>query len=209
MSYSLNEVEALAKRSARGAGYSWGLAEEAAMATRWLCVHGLNGVSVLADILELGFAPNIDNHTPLDPYADWVAKQELCPIATGAALNDFSWLLTDRELVLHKISNPVFLMPFLALVALKSGRVFALECNGQLAVSDGKQLQIAPQFPSYSDHGKISIASGILGKRDLKNRVEPSAIAWEKLNEFASLTYAPATEESRRLGAGAGNSDND
>ena len=30
MSHSLNEIEAMAKRAGRGAGLSWGLAEEAA-----------------------------------------------------------------------------------------------------------------------------------------------------------------------------------
>ena len=33
MSLSLNEVESTAKKAARGAGYPWGLAEEAAKAT--------------------------------------------------------------------------------------------------------------------------------------------------------------------------------
>ena len=32
---------------------------------------------------------------------------------------------------------------------------------------------------------------------------------WENLNIYAHRTYAPATAESRALGAGAGNSDND
>ena len=32
---------------------------------------------------------------------------------------------------------------------------------------------------------------------------------WARLSRFAHLTYAPATPESRRLGAGAGVTDND
>ena len=36
MNVSMNEVESMAKTAARGAGYSWGLAEEAGKATRWL-----------------------------------------------------------------------------------------------------------------------------------------------------------------------------
>ena len=53
MSYALNEVEATAKRAARGAGYSWGLAEEASKATRWLCAKGIDGSAVLAGLLEV------------------------------------------------------------------------------------------------------------------------------------------------------------
>ncbi|MEL7259121.1 MAG: DUF3726 domain-containing protein, partial [Pseudomonadota bacterium] len=43
MSWSLNEVESLARKAARGAGYSWGLAEEAGKATRWTCAAGWPG----------------------------------------------------------------------------------------------------------------------------------------------------------------------
>ncbi|MFV0473400.1 MAG: DUF3726 domain-containing protein, partial [Pikeienuella sp.] len=37
---SLNEVETLTLKAARGAGLSWGEAEDAALATRWLARHG-------------------------------------------------------------------------------------------------------------------------------------------------------------------------
>ncbi|HBM69159.1 MAG TPA: DUF3726 domain-containing protein, partial [Rhodobacteraceae bacterium] len=37
MSYSLNELQALARKAARGSGVPWGIAEEAAMAARYLC----------------------------------------------------------------------------------------------------------------------------------------------------------------------------
>ena len=40
MNLSLNEVEATAKKATRGAGYPWGLAEEAGKAVRWLCGAG-------------------------------------------------------------------------------------------------------------------------------------------------------------------------
>ena len=43
MSLSLNEVESLAKKAARGTGYPWGLAEEAAKASRWLAARGVDG----------------------------------------------------------------------------------------------------------------------------------------------------------------------
>ena len=48
MHASLNEIESLCKKAARGAGLSWGLAEEAGKAARWLSAHGLDGPGVLA-----------------------------------------------------------------------------------------------------------------------------------------------------------------
>ncbi len=51
MSWSLNEIEGLARKAARGSGLSWGLAEEAGKATRWLCAAGLPGADALAGLL--------------------------------------------------------------------------------------------------------------------------------------------------------------
>ena len=66
MTLSLNEVQAQAFKAARGAGYAWGLAEEAGKATRWLCGHGLDGVALLVELLEA--APDPDQ----------------CPLTQGA-----------------------------------------------------------------------------------------------------------------------------
>ena len=52
MSHSLNEIEALGKKAARGAGMPWGMAEEASKALRWLCAHGIDGMTHLARLLK-------------------------------------------------------------------------------------------------------------------------------------------------------------
>lgn len=51
MTFALIEVEATAKKAARGAGYACGMAEAAAMAARRLCAHGIDGVAGLAGLL--------------------------------------------------------------------------------------------------------------------------------------------------------------
>ena len=40
---SQNEIEQLCLKAARGAGMSWGLAEEAGFAAAWLAMRGLHG----------------------------------------------------------------------------------------------------------------------------------------------------------------------
>ena len=52
MIVSLNEIEGLSYKAARGAGMSWGLAEEAAFATRWLAVRDANWSGSLIALLE-------------------------------------------------------------------------------------------------------------------------------------------------------------
>ncbi len=78
MSWSLGETAALALKAARGAGRSWGLAEETAGSVVWLHSRGLPGISALCSYLAqcLGLAA-----APQSPGGG-------CPIMTGCALMD-------------------------------------------------------------------------------------------------------------------------
>ena len=93
MSYSLNEVEATAKRATRGAGYAWGVSEDAAKATRWLCAHDLDGVAHLARLLD---AP--EPNAPNSVDGDWTGEGALCPLRTGCLLSDSAHLLNDGSI---------------------------------------------------------------------------------------------------------------
>ena len=64
-------------------------------------------------------------------------------------------------------------------------------------------------WPSFSDHTQITLGGQLTTPRPHVTRATPDPVCWDTLNRFAHRTYAPATEESRLLGAGAGLSDND
>ena len=49
---SLNEIDACTKKAARGAGMSWGLAEEAGKAVRWLARYNLPNIELIVPLLE-------------------------------------------------------------------------------------------------------------------------------------------------------------
>ena len=49
---SFYETGVLARRATRGAGYDWGLAEEATFAAGWLCDYGVDGADVLSRYLR-------------------------------------------------------------------------------------------------------------------------------------------------------------
>ncbi|KIC35588.1 DUF3726 domain-containing protein [Leisingera sp. ANG-M7] len=209
MSYSLNEVEATAKRAARGAGYSWGLAEEAAKATRWLSAQGLDGSAVLAGLLEAGHAADLSAHAPQSLQGEWQAGAPLCPLATGAALSDCAAGLKQAPLVLGSVTQPAMILPFAALAARQLGACIAVEAEGIQAVTDGFQLQCEGELPDAADRLTVRAEGTVARPNRSHTRAEPAEAAWAVLNRFAHKTYAPATEESRLLGAGAGLSDND
>lgn len=205
--FALNEVEATGKRAARGAGYGWGLAEEAAKATRWLCAQGLSGCAALAQVLQADLvqaAPVSAPHTQ-----DWQGAAALCPLATGAALSDRAAMLRNGPLRLYDVEAPVMLLPFAGYVARQLGQCVELDFDGVTAATDGFRLNLSGPLPARAE--RVTLQTGISPgtARPLHDRATPDPQVWDILNQFAHRTYAPATEESRRLGAGAGLSDND
>ncbi|WP_264210531.1 DUF3726 domain-containing protein [Leisingera thetidis] len=209
MSYALNEVEATAKRAARGAGYDWGLAEEAAKATRWLCAQGLDGAAVLAGLLEAGYAADLPAHVPQGLDGDWLAKVRLCPLASGAALSDCAAQLQHGPLKMGPVAQPVLILAFAALAARQLGVCVTVEGEGFQAVTDAAGLQIEGALPESAAVLTVRAGGSLAAGGPLRTRAEPAEAAWAVLNRFAHKTYAPATEQSRLLGAGAGLSDND
>ncbi|WP_164659075.1 DUF3726 domain-containing protein [Tropicibacter sp. Alg240-R139] len=206
MSYSLNEVEATAKRATRGAGYAWGLAEDAAKATRWLCAHDIDGVGQLARLLSS------ESETRLALAAIngvWAAKGVLCPFRTGCLLSDCAHLLNEQPIEMVQVAAPVVLVPFAALAARRLEVVVTVECDGDVAVTDGQILSMPSQWSEIAETVTIQISGTLPASSPRQTRARPNAVDWDTLNRFAHKTYAPATEESRLLGAGAGLSDND
>ena len=107
MSWSLGETAALALKAARGAGMSWGLAEETAASVVWLHSRGLPGISALCSYLgqHLGQAA-----APQSPEGG-------CPIMTGCALIDGMMDVPEtssQTLDLGHVHAPLLLLPFVA-----------------------------------------------------------------------------------------------
>ena len=190
MSFALNEVEAMAKRATRGAGYSWGHAEEASKATRWLCAQGLDGVSVLAGVLQAQ------------------VEKAHCAISQGTALSDRAEGLKHADANLGEVAEPLMILPFAAMAARQLEQTVTISCAEARAVTDGSRVCISETFPETADV-TIQLGGALEAACPRATRATPEKTAWDALNALAHRTYAPATEESRRLGAGAGLSDND
>ena len=52
---SLSEIIATGRKAAKGAGYSWGQADEVGRATAWLWEHGIDSITPLAELLDYRF----------------------------------------------------------------------------------------------------------------------------------------------------------
>ncbi|MDG1377507.1 MAG: DUF3726 domain-containing protein [Yoonia sp.] len=216
MTYSLNEIEALCKRAARGVGLSWGIAEDAAKAVRWLASFDLPSVAPFAQVLALHDDMRDADFAPMSLTGPWSASAgRLCPLLSGAALSDCAQLREgETALVLSHVVYPVLLLPFAAQVATRLQQVVMLSWDDLAVMSDGQQIWLMDSKDQCGaeiaetvtfSHAERPASSG----RKPQVRGSASAAVWAQLNDFAHRTYAPATEQSRLLGAGAGNSDND
>ncbi|MEM7122456.1 MAG: DUF3726 domain-containing protein [Pseudomonadota bacterium] len=216
LTFSFNEIESMGKRAARGAGLSWGLAEEAGKAARWLTEHGEPGADLLAkrlgDIDRLAYA----DLAPVDQDGVWRAPRgQLCPLIAGPMLSDQAAAITaGDELVLGAIADPVFLAPYAAAIAKQTGKAIVLRWEGAVLTVTADGLA----FEGRRDQRDVAVAETVTcALAATTPMVSPACIqrqpvdaeAWRRLDAFAQRTFAPATEESRLAGAGAGLDDND
>lgn len=214
MTHSLNEIEALSKRAARGSGLSWGLAEEAAKGTRWLASFGLPGPQLLADLLELNDQRAEIDVSPMSLEGVWKAPAgRMSPLIAGASLSDCAGrLLALGHIQLQSVSYPLLSVPFLGGAALRLECAVSVEWGDVRLTTDGYQLSVVGGDSLLADHTELMTVHAPAQMSASKTpvmRAQVTPESWSRLSAFAHRTFAPATQESRMLGAGAGVSDND
>lgn len=216
MTQSLNEIEVMAKKATRGAGRAWGVAEEAGRATRWLEAFGKPGAALLVDLLKRTDGVAASDLCPVRLATPWqAAGGTLCPLIAGTTLNDSADQLRDgTRIELHNLSHPLLIAPFAAWAASYLGQPLRLSWQNVALETDGVGLWLEGPDDQVSQTTGVTLGCQTVAE-PAQTLVKPGHRGhvggqdWENLNTFAHRTYAPATEESRALGAGAGNSDND
>jgi len=215
---SLAEIETLGMKAARGAGLSWGMAEEAGMAARWLAAHRLPGPELLLRHLESFDRRAWRAVAPIVGARIWRTDDgaALCPLAAGAALSDRAGLADGpgaRPITLEPVADPGLLLPFAALAARGLGRPLRIAWNGMVAVVAAAGVAFEADERSVMDATAARVViepaappAALRGAEAAPRRV-PLAV-WQGLDRLAFRTYVPASEASR-AGAGAGTTDND
>lgn len=211
MIYSLSEIDAHARKAARGAGFEWGCAEEAGKAARLLAAYQLPGAAVLADyLLQREAQPAGHFQAPAITERHWKAQAEdgvLCPLLTASCIGDRGTEALFGSLMLEKVASPLLLCPYLVLMSRMNDCSLALSWPGvQLAFHKGHVLQqnvaddaLQAGFAEWVECARVDSAEAGAEAGNVGQKIAPAI--WEQLNEFAKRTYVPATEASR-LGAG-------
>ncbi|WP_299141780.1 DUF3726 domain-containing protein [uncultured Tateyamaria sp.] len=207
--YSLNEIEALSKRAARGAGLPWGLAEEAGKATRCLSAWGKRGPELLAALLAQIDTVRYADALPLSDEGPWRgACGWLCPIAAGAAVSDRAAVLAaGGDVTLGRTACPDVLVPFVSMAAVQAGVVLRVKwarswCD---AHPDGTAVWggDGDERMAWADQMNVVPMPEAAGAvQDAPARCPTDPKAWQTLIDFGHRTLAPNTEASRTAGAG-------
>ncbi len=216
MTLSLYEIEVTGKRAARGCGLSWGIAEEAGKAVRWLSEHGLPGAEELAETLNHVDGKTYEDLAPTAADGVWHARSgRLCPLICGPAICDRAVeIAAGREIEFGPMSQPLLLASYAAAAAKLIDGAVELAWPGivLVATSDGIKIdgeRKALTVPSVehvrcrrADRTDVPSSGSVVG-------CAVDAEAWRRLSALAHRTLAPATDESRLAGAGAGLIDTD
>jgi hypothetical protein len=201
MRVSHNEVEALAMKAARGAGFPWGDCEEIAAAARWMAEQGLDVARGLCALLA-------------DPNRQ---ERSSCPVAAGIAWSDGA-ISASPVARWQKLRHPVWLVAMIGAALRHKPQHAEIAWPGWRIVIHGRGWRASSDFGALVDvrtasdievtlrpgilagAGEMSSASGGLG-------VSPAD--WSALERLAARTHVPESLASRETGAGAGTNDND
>ncbi len=231
---SVNEIAALVKKAARGAGYTWSLADEAAYAVAWLCHRGLDGAGAMASHLKHVQGLDLATVRLQSLQQPWVGGPNgLCALACGTALTD-ALHIELRDLRIDHVISPYLLLPFLAYRNEQlSKRRMRVQCTHLLtpafeaelistealtsvtlshnSSSNPTEASTLNENESPTANCQILSVDSPSAMSEQPSRVHRTTLGKDELdvlNRLAAMTYAPATEASRQ-GAGAGTTDND
>ena len=211
---SLNEINGIANKAARGAGMAWGLAEEAGKAARWLALRRLPALPLLADHLEANDGRDYAALRPVDEAGVWRSPSgHLCPLVVGCALLDRRLDLAEGRVVeTGAIAHPLLLLPAVARAVDEAPLALAWKGVDLWVGPQGLFVRggdLSPAASPWSRCGPAPAdppAAPSLPPRDGPVPVDETTLA--RLAALALRTYVPASAVSRK-GAGAGTGDND
>lgn len=214
---SQNEVTALCLKAARGAGMSWGLAEEAGFAASWLTARGIDGPRHLLAHLTAAQGRAWGDLCPKVAPGAWGAAtgKTLCPVVLGATLSDHATLpggLTGGAIQTGPVDHPILLCPFLSVIAGAAGGIVTLEWDGGSIDIDAHGATPPAALATLEGQTtvalRLSLRPGVAQPRPATPSPAIAANTVTALNAFALRTTVPASDASR-AGAGAATHDND
>ena len=201
---TLSEIDTTSKRAARGAGFSWGIAEEVGKNMRLIELFGLPGVKNLNKFLKDYKEKEFQKITLISDTNN-ANKVPFCPIILGTNFIDQINLLDQKiNIQISNVAFPILFLPFVSRASEIIGKRIFLKI-------DEKEFLFNLNQSIYSNYLKNEILEtcntvniSFIENNNLFNENE-----WNELYKLSEETFVEETESLKIGGAGAGLTDND
>ena len=200
---SFSEIDTTVKRATKGAGFSWGVAEEVGKNIKLLEMFGLPGLKNLNQYFKKIKQEEYKNLTLI--LKENISKKPYCPIIAGTSFLD--QINSANELDEIKIENmgfPILFLPFLSRASEVIGkRIFVTIDNKDFLLNFNQSI--------YSNYfsGNILEKGSSIKIKFLENINSFTEIDWQELYKLSENTFVEESEELMKNAAGAGLNDND
>ena len=201
---TLSEIDTTSKRATRGAGFSWGIAEEVGKNMRLLELYGLPGIKNLNKFLK-DYKEKQFQKITLISETNYASKNPFCPITLGTNFIDQVNLLDKKlNIQISNLAFPILFIPFASRASEIVGKKIFLKI-------DDKEFLFNLNQSIYSNYLKNEILENcnninisFLENNNLFNEDE-----WKELYKLSENTFVEETESLKIGAAGAGLTDND
>ena len=201
---TLSEIDTTSKRATRGAGFSWGIAEEVGKNMRLLELFGLSGIKNLNKYLKDYKKKQFQKITLISDINE-ANKYPFCPIILGTNFIDQVKLLDKKNNIqISNVAFPILFLPFVSRASEIIGKRIFLKI-------EEKEFLLNLNQSIYSNYLKNEILENcntvninFLENNNLFNENE-----WNELYKLSEDTFVEETESLKIGAAGAGLTDND
>ena len=201
---TLSEIDTTSKRATRGAGFSWGIAEEVGKNMRLLELYGLPGIKNLNKYLK-DYKQKQFQKITLISETNYASKNPFCPITLGTNFIDQVNLLDKKlNIQISNLAFPILFIPFVSRASEIVGKKIFLKV-------DDKEFLFNLNQSIYSNYLKNEILENCnnINISFLENNNSFNEDEWKELYKLSEDTFVEETESLKIGAAGAGLTDND
>ncbi len=201
---SLSEIETVAKRASKAAGYSWGISEEVGKNIRLLEMFGLPGIRNLNEYFDKRKEQKFENLKLIKNENKPTALQ-YCPIISGTSfLDQIKSLDNLKEIQFTGIAYPLLFLPFVSRASEIIGKRLFLKLD-----SNEFLLNFNNNICSNFINNEIITTAKIATIKLLENNDSFSEKEWNQLYKLSEDTFVEESDSLKNTAAGAGLTDND
>ena len=201
---TLSEIDTTSKRAAKGAGFSWGIAEEVGKNMRLLELFGLPGIKNLNQFLK-DYKEKQFQKVTLISDTNNANKYPFCPIILGVNFIDQVNLLDKKiNIQISNVAFPLLFLPFVSRASEMIGKRIFLKI-------EEKEFLLNLNQSIYSNYLKNEILEvcNTINISFIENSNSFNENEWKELYKLSEDTFVEETESLKISGAGAGLTDND